>query len=247
MAIMSVPFFNLFGSGNAPNMPPTSPIPNQTTWASQFTGSSNIMGATSYFTTNQVGSRNGWWNLSSGGGAGHSRISWMRQHFGMKWTEFRKILADIFVDTRRDANILDKIRARIAPFVPVRSGRLLDTIYRTLMITRIKWINAHHWHNVSFDWSVKRPFPILGKVNHVFPPDTGAGELYTPTYPIHNRQVIAPGFYELNDPNAMNNPVDTIKTIALEELQDDILTVIDSTIITYFIPSISMPLAPTLP
>ena len=65
-----------------------------------------------------------------------SRISWMRRHFGMKWTEFRKILADIFVDTKRDAGILERIRARIWKFVPVRSGRLLDTIYKTLSFKR---------------------------------------------------------------------------------------------------------------
>ena len=171
---MSVPFFNLFG-GSAPNMHPTAPTPNQTTWANQFTGTS-IHGATSYFTTNQIGSKNGWWNLSSGGGPGVSRISWMRQHFGMKWTEFRRILADLFVDTRRDPGILERIRARIWRFVPVRSGRLLDTIFKSLMITRIKWINAHHWHNVSFIWSLKRPFPILGWVTHRFPPDIGLGE-----------------------------------------------------------------------
>ena len=132
---------------------------------------------------------------------------------------------------------------------------MLDTFLNTLKIIRGIFRNAHHWHIINFVWSAKRPLPIVGRVKHR-PPETGYGENYVPVHVIPNRRVVrpAPGprggksvLYLLNDPMSINNPIDTIKRICLEEFQQDVKDIINTTVITYFIPSPAMPQTPTLP
>lgn len=254
IGLSTVPFQGIDSGNLPPRVTPTAPQPFNTQYANP-----NLFGTTNYFNTNQqplfpganagVG---GWWNLSSGGGKGVSRISWMTMHFGMKWTEFRKKLVDIFLDNRRDAGIMQRIFTRIAVHVPVRTGRLLDTIFNTFRILRMAWGNAHHWHNGTFEWTIQRPNPITGHVAHKYPPETGYGELYTPVNPslIPQRTFIRPsrtglsGLYGLNDPGAVGNPIDAIRQITLEELRQDTIDVINTTILYYYIPSTSFPLVP---
>lgn len=144
---------------------------------------------------------------------------------GRTWKELKKSLTREFMSVIRDAGLIQFIKNRILPLVPVRSGRLLDTIMKSMFIQRRSWYNTHFWAILSFIWTLFRPYPIPGRVQHS-PPETGYGEYYVPTNTIPNRHLIRRigtrnALYLLNDPTARSDPIHDIKRITKDVINND--------------------------
>lgn len=165
--------------------------------------------------------------------------------YGMTWIQLRQILKDELNDKSRDMSLLEKIKLFMLRIVPVRSGRLLDTMLNFAKVERA-WAKGTSRGVTAFstEWTPRRPKPIGGTVSHV-PPAVGWGEPYNPKHNIPNRVIdhyptrgrtkgSKPKgvYYRLNDPQSVNDPMPTILDEAQRILMDDYNNRFDGMVIT---------------
>jgi len=134
---------------------------------------------------------------------------------GISWISVRRILKRIFLDNKLDELLLMKIRLWVLRYIPVRSGRLANFIFKTMKLIRRTYY-SQYIARFGFGWPAKRPYPIRGRVRHK-PPEMGYGEwgTFKPVYKlpnVHVDHVTAGGnaLYILDDPGAINDPTSAI-------------------------------------
>ena len=142
------------------------------------------------------------------------------------------------ISPARDSALIAAIKELINRFPAVRSGRLLDTIKKTMRIKRRSWYRTHFWVILSFTWPYQRPFPIGGNVRHQG--EIGYGELYFPTESVPNRTLLritagGGGVYLLNDPTALNNPINEIRDVGNNILFDDVFEIFNNMVLVYIV------------
>jgi len=184
-------------------------------------------GGTTHFSTKQS-----FWKIT------YKEVKMLRVKTGMYWTDMRKIWWKLMTSSARDNELIEAIKVILnrMEVVPVLSGRLLDTIKKSMKIKRRSWYRTSFYIMFSFIWTILRPYPITGRVAHL--KEIGYGELYFPTETIPNRTLLAitPGGnakYLLNDAWAINNPVDAILKTANEILCKDVYDIFNNMVLTY--------------
>ena len=122
--------------------------------------------------------------------------------------------------------VLDETKKKMKPFVPVRSGRLLDELLTSFRQTPTSWNGNIAHTTLSTRWSTLRPYPITGNPAHSG--REALGEVYTPKNVIPNRNVAGPNTYILNDPQALNDPLPKIGQIIGEEVKKNLINFVGS-------------------
>jgi hypothetical protein len=144
-----------------------------------------------------------------------SPIEKMMDLYGMTWIEFRRKLYNVYLDPSNDQRLIDHVYEIIKHRVPVRSGFLLDILYKETKIFRkvVKGSLNRFWFGMKTVWPrIWRPWPIKGRVQHT-PPETGYGLPYIPTSKIVSNSTLlyitkgGYALYQLNDPAAHNDPL----------------------------------------
>ena len=104
--------------------------------------------------------------------------------------------------------IIETLKQQIIPFIPKRSGRLLDTILNTLTFSTREGVTAHHTLiEISWDYPLGLNEAIPNS-KHA-PPQQGWAKTYIPinkeviTYPIDSDK--GNTLYVLNDPQAVDS------------------------------------------
>lgn len=190
----------------------------------------------SYFSTKLVQyskkgvQKSGYWNIT------HSSVldpnypgkGAFYKQTGLKWWDVKRFLNYLFLDTADDPAIIDKIKKIAAPYIPVRSGRLINKILSSMKIKRTQKYYTHYWSEFSFDWSLMRPYPISGRTAHNN--ELGYGEWGTVklTEPealsrvrVHHVTAGGNALYYLNDPASMNDPSAIIERTAQIEMTNN--------------------------
>lgn len=113
----------------------------------------------------------------------------------------------------------DIVKDAIMPLVPVRSGRLLDTILDTLTIELTYKTSDSLYFDLTYTHALHRPDPIRGRTKHgivaVGEREFGLGEDYIPSHVIPNVKRMSTGTQVVN-PSNYGNPGNTV----LYELDD---------------------------
>ena len=131
--------------------PPLPQIPNPVTphapTFSTFTGSDPLgisLGAPTYFTSKQS-----FWKIT------YKERKVLRQATGMYWTDMRKIWWRIMISNERDGALIADIQHMIRrlELIPVRTGRLMDTFFKTMRVSRKSWYRTHFWIIFTFTWT----------------------------------------------------------------------------------------------
>lgn len=145
----------------------------------------------------------------------------------LSWIDVRRTLKQIFVDKDLDEELLMKIRMWVLRYIPVRSGRLANFIFKTMNLIR-RTYHSQYIARFGFSWPAKRPFPIGGRVSHA-PPEKGYGEwgTFRPIFNlpnVHVDHVTAGGnaLYILDDPDAINDPTSAIINDGQDQIYRDI-------------------------
>lgn len=186
---------------------------------------------TGYYATLQINrlSPGGIWNIS------HSLDdpNYMQNAYGMSWIEMRRKMRADFTSKKRDAQIIERVKQKVNQFIPLRSGHLMDHIFKTMRIIRSSWYNSHYFCDFSYEWPTDRPRYIHGKTKHT-PPETGRGYWGPikltepiPMSRVSTQRVTATGLtaiYNLNDPQAEANVPPEIERVGLLEIEDDYAT-----------------------
>ena len=167
--------------------------------------------------------------------------TYMERFYGMSWYDMRRIFTELVLSTKRDKGLKNDIRIRISPFVPVRTGKLLDFIMKTMNISRSSWGNYNYWAYFTYGWPPDRPW-IIRNPKHQ-PPDTGYGYLkgYNLSFEslipnIHKLYDTPEGaLYLLNDPLSRQNVHDLIGRIAADEIMDDYIDLLEDMLVTVMI------------
>ena len=153
----------------------------------------------------------------------------MQASYGMTWIELRMQLHDMFMDSSSDSNIIEKIKRKSHFHIPIRSGKLMDMIFKSMRIDRASFYNTNYFSIFNYEWPPDRPLNWTGKNVMHSPPDQGYGDwaTYRVTEPIPQSRIsidhVTPygnALYNLNDPRAKNRPQQNIKDIAIKEMQD---------------------------
>ncbi len=144
----------------------------------------------------------------------------------MTWYKIRDLLQDQFKNIGF-AHLYNRIKLKIMRWVPVRSGKLLDTILNTLNIIKRVYYGSNFLAQMSYIWSSDRPFPITPNVKHR-PPRKGFAEFYQPRHTIPNRRLIKRlpkngALWLLNDPMAVENPTPFINKIGIDEMEKQVV------------------------
>lgn len=148
---------------------------------------------------------------------------------GLKWTQVRAHLKRLFLDNSIDNSIIRRIQLKVIDYIPLRSGRLADTIFNSMYIWRGSYYSTHYLAIFTFRWSTKRPRPIPGNVRHA-PPQTGYGEwgtyrvinaLVRSRVRIHHITAGGNALYFLNDSQAYSEPTSKIDKISSDILEDE--------------------------
>lgn len=168
------------------------------------------------------------------------RHAWMEARFGMHWVDLRRVIAATFVNPSRDSGILNFIKNVIMKLVPVRSGKLLEFILKTMRIkrTKLNQFNARFSALFMYEWPLDRPLSIKNPKHS--PPSEGYGEwgTVTLTHNIPNVRVIrvtpsGNALYSLNDPFALGQPQRFIQDIGSDELMRDFTNVFEGLVLQY--------------
>lgn len=194
-------------------------------------------GTASYFDTRQFSSANpnGLWNIS------HSELNrrvWLdsgmkigtyaEKAYGMTWIELRAEMKRLFTSTVNDHNIINRVKKLTNRFIPVRTGKLMDVIFKTMRIFRNSFYSSRYIVKFEYEYPQDRPRFITNPSHS--PPSRGYGDwaTYRLVTAEAQRRVqidhITPmgnALYILNDPLALNKPEDYIDYIAQQELRDD--------------------------
>lgn len=193
---------------------------------------------TGYFSTLQSNNNpDGYWNIS------HSSTKYMIARFGMKWTDLRKHMVTAFTSELRDPDIIEEIKQRSHQFIPLRTGHLMDAIFKSMRLSRNSWYSSHFFANFSYEYPPDRPLFIRGRVKHA-PPDKGYGDWGTVrlTEPIPISRVdvdhVTEGgnaLYNLNDPQAQANIPPELEKIIEDEIREDFMNMFNTILITLHI------------
>ncbi len=188
-----------------------------------------------YYSTLQSNNNpDGYWNIS------HSSTKYMIDRFGMKWTDLRKHMVAAFVSPLRDPDIIESVKQKTHQFIPLRTGHLMDAIFKTMRLTRNSWYSSHFFANFSYEWPLDRPIFIRGRVKHT-PPDQGYGDWgtvrLTEPIPIARSDVIyvtagGNALYSLNDPQAQANIPPELERVIQEEIRNDYEMMFNTILIT---------------
>ncbi len=195
-----------------------------------------------FFSTLQTSSARGWWNIS------HPELnrtyrrnfgmSFMQKTYGMTWTQMKRSMRALFRSDARDKRISDTIKRKVERFIPLRTGHLMDFIFKSMRIIRSSYYSSY-FATLIFDYPKDRPTFIRNPKHG--PPDTGYGEWGTvkliepiPIARVSVAHITGSGnaLYNLIDPQAENHPIREIKKVGLKELKDDYATIANDVIIT---------------
>ncbi len=193
---------------------------------------------TGYFSTLQSNNNpDGFWNIS------HASTKYMIARFGMKWTDLRRHMVAAFISEQRDPDIIETVKQKTHQFIPLRTGHLMDAIFKSMRMTRNSWYNSHFFANFSYEWPLDRPIFIKGRVKHT-PPDKGYGDWGTvgltepiPISRVSVEHVTANGnaLYNLNDPQAQANIPPELEKVIEKEIRDDFEQMFSHVLITLHI------------
>lgn len=173
----------------------------------------------------------------SGGGGTPSDEGGFQEKYRIRMAalkSFREILMRNF-KRHIDVSVIDKkVREAIMPLIPVRSGRLLDTILNTMKVELTHFDSNNLYYDLTYTHALGRTDPVgPGRVKHgiiaVGEREFGLGEDYIPTHTIPNVHRITSGnqtqnttlygnplntvLYELDDPTAREEVQETIKNL----------------------------------
>jgi hypothetical protein len=152
---------------------------------------------------------------------------------GKTWIDFRRAFVEFFdfvfnqPSTRKF--IKEIMMLNVGKYIPVRTGHLYDTLFRSLYFTNAHWGNSRHVMIMFFRWPLDRPFPIKGLVAHTFPAVGYADPTPIIDMPIKyqapNITFIGVGpkgglLYGLNDPAAISDPTPTIIDQGIKQMRD---------------------------
>lgn len=189
-----------------------------------------------------LSTRQDWFQISHSDSRFRSRLDWMRAHYGMTWVELRQILNDIMEDPQWDPLLKEDLQNKIKPFVPVRSGYLLDFIMTTIRYTHLQFMHSHHWLLCNWDLPPNRPKIFNTQTVAHLPPAKGVGPWATIklNHPIPNVSVntVLPSghaIYNLTDPMAEKDYNRKITELAEAQCQDHLDTIFNSILITVMI------------
>ena len=167
--------------------------------------------------------------------------TYMENFYGLSWYDMRRIFTALVQSTRRDKGLKNKIRGRIQPFVPVRTGKLLDFIMKTMNLNRSSYGNYDFWTWFTYGWPADRPWIIFNPKHQ--PPETGYG--YLKGYQLSFESLIPNihilydtpkgALYLLNDPLSRQNVHDIIGRIAADEIMEDYIQLFEDMIVTVLI------------
>jgi len=152
-----------------------------------------------------------------------------KRQTGLTWIQVRKIMKNVFLSTTADPYVKKIIQYKILDLIPIRSGRLADTIFKSMRFWRGSYYSTHYISLLTYHWSVYRPRPIPGQTKHS-PPEKGYGEwaTYRVISPLVRSRVtvdhVTPygnALYILNDPLSLNDPEPVIDEIMSDMLEDE--------------------------
>ncbi|WP_371805470.1 hypothetical protein [Candidatus Lokiarchaeum ossiferum] len=143
----------------------------------------------------------------------------------VKWYDIRKLLQHVFLNIGF-ANLYERIKLKIMRWVPVRSGKLLDTILNTLNIIKRVYYGSNFLSQLSYVWNSDRPYPVTPNVKHSG--QVGYGEFYQPRHTIPNRKLIKKtskngALWLLNDPMSVEDPTPFINNIGIDEIENQVV------------------------
>lgn len=158
------------------------------------------------------------------------RENYIMKLFQTKW--FRATLILHFKRLKEKLGDMEKmIKSGLMELIPVRSGKLLDTILSTMKIEMIHSNEDGMYFDLTYNHAVRRPDPIWGRVKHgviaTGKREFGRGEDYIPTHNIPNvrrasrmMQITSKKtthgnvnntiLYELDDPLARSEIIETV-------------------------------------
>ena len=168
--------------------------------------------------------------------------TYMTAVYGMTWYEMRTIMRFLFTSPARDQMIIENVKQRVQHLIPVRTGHLMNEIFKTMAIARYQYGSSQFFAQFTYNYPGDRP-GFIRNPKHT-PPDEGYGDWGTVklTEPIAISRVnwiyITGGgnaLYVLNDPEALSSIVPMIAIAGLYEIEDDYATVFNEVIITAMI------------
>ena len=166
--------------------------------------------------------------------------SHMESRYNISWKDMRLMLKLLMISKARDPGIIQEIKLRTHKLIPVRSGKLLNTIFKTMRIDRSQWYHTHFFVQLLYDWPADRPH-IIKNPQHI-PPAEGYGdwsgvrltepEAIAAVDPNPHVTPMGNALYKLNDPVATRDPAVYIDRVAKDEFNKDYIDLNDSILIT---------------
>ena len=206
-------------------------------------------GTTAYFPTmgktfdTDGAQTGGFWSISHASIFDPFHISGRNQmrNYGMRtYPELRDYMKMMFLDISRDPGIIQRIKNAVIKYIPVRTAKLLDTIFKTMWLNRSSWYSTHYFIDLLYEWPEDRPKYINNPQHR--PPEKGYGDWagYIPTTPeaisrvsIDHVTMGGNALYNLDDPQASSDPMVDIEREAQLILEDDFAEAFNNIIITY--------------
>lgn len=173
----------------------------------------------------------GYWNFT------HSSVidpnymgkGWFKRETGLTWWQVKRLISNEFMNTINDPGIINQVKQTTAPFIPVRSGRLMEKIFSSMKIVRTQKRLTDFWATLTYSWSKYRPYPIKGRTTHNS--ELGYGEwgsvkltepLVINRVKIHHVTAGGNALYYLDDPAAVPDPTSTINDVASKLIMQDL-------------------------
>lgn len=182
------------------------------------------------FATNQDTVAQGtFWELFPGFIASKHRHRVAYHMYGKHWVSIRKAFSELWERVFNDLSFKDLffklMRQQTWRVFPVRTGHLFDYVHRTMWLDISSDYNSRHQIRMSFLWPADRPYPIPKRVAHSGEEGHAQLPLLGIMYPPPNAQFLRIGprggrIYRLNDPQARNDPLQTINYEVSRELLD---------------------------
>lgn len=143
------------------------------------------------------------------------------------------------LDTVRDPGIINNVKQKTHHLIALRTGHLMDSIFKSMRINRSSYYNSHYFADFSYEYPGDRP-QFIRNPKHT-PPETGYGDWGTvkltepiPISRVSWQYVTGSGraLYNLNDPGAQSSVEPNIQNTALLEIEDDYATLFNNILIT---------------
>lgn len=166
-----------------------------------------------------------------------SAYTYMDQKYGMSLATLKNVISQVIRDPSIDPILKKTLVNRFWMDVPVRSGKLLDTIISSLHFEHFTWYNTHELLMCKWNIPADRPQIFIGKRVAHSPPAEGVGEWGTvklqnaiPNVSVKSVLPSGKAIYNLNDPTAQLDYNAAIEEKA-SELCDDYLSVLISSLV----------------